>query len=433
MLRLIAAVLLAICCQPSSAANLSVLYRDAVTQDARYASARADFMAVREKYPQARAGLLPNADLAAFLRRNHNDTSVAAAQDFTSRGFSLSLVQPVYRKQNFDQVDLAKLQISQAEFQLASAKQDLILRLAQAYFDVLEAGDELEYIRAQKKAITEQLAQAKRSFEVGTATITDTDEAQARFDLVSAQEIAALNTLEIRRRALETIIGGPAPVLDALKENMPLTSPEPNRMEDWVDQAETANLQLLAAQAGVEIAGRNVSLQKGGHYPTLDLAASYADNRNQGFGPSQLDSRSAVVGLEFNLPIYSGGFVSSLVREAEANRQSAEQNALQTRRQAGFDTRQSFLNVTNGEAQVRALIQALASSQKQLESTQLGVEVGVRTAVDLLNARQQLFAAKRDLAAARYGFLISGLQLKAAAGTLSEADLGDIDQMLIGR
>jgi outer membrane protein len=419
-----------------SAANLSDVYGEALARDARFASARAAYRAAQERVPQGRAGLLPAVNLTANWRYTdaHQESdelgSFDQAQD--SHGYSLALVQPLFRKQNFEQFGISKLQLQQAEYQLAAARQDLALRVARAYFDVLLAEDDLALARAQKAAIAEQLAQARRSFEVGTATITDTHEAQARFDLTNSQEIAALNNLEIRRRALETIIGGPAPQLAQVREQVPLNLPEPNTMDTWVGQAEDSNLQLLTSRVGLEIATRNTELVRGAHYPTLDLAASYTDNRNAFASniATGIDSQTGVIGLEFAWTLYQGGLVSSQVREAMANRERAQEDHLDAVRQAGFSARQAFLGVSSGEAQVRALQQALTSSETQLESTKLGVEVGVRTGVDLLNARQQLFSARRDLAAARYQYILSGLDLKAAAGTLGEADLAAVDSLL---
>jgi outer membrane protein len=418
------------------AANLSDIYKEALARDARFASARAAYRAAQERVPQGRAGLLPTVNLDANWRYTdaQQESELGSFdQEQDSYGYSLALVQPLFRKQNFEQYDLSKLQVRQAEYQLASAQQDLILRVAQAYFDVLLAEVNIELARAQKAAIAEQLAQAKRSFEVGTATITDTHEAQARFDLTRAQEIAAENELEVRKRALEAIIGTPAPSLATPKEEaIPVRLPEPNQMEAWVTQAEEANLQLLIARSGLEIARRNVELQRAGHYPTLDLAASYTDNRNL-TSPSLatgIDSQAAVIGLEFGWTLYQGGLISSQVREAVANEERAREDALEALRQADFTARQAFLGVTSGEAQIRALRQAVISSQAQLESTQLGLEVGVRTGVDLLNARQQLYSARRDLAAAHYNYIISAFNLKAAAGTLNETDVAAVDSLL---
>jgi outer membrane protein len=428
--KLLGFLLLAAFGLPAYADNLSEVYRAALAYDASYAAAQAAFRAAQEKAPQARAGLLPNAGLNANTRYNDVETSMGNS-DFNSWGWSISAAQPIYRGQNLVAYDQAKVSVQLAENRLKSAGQDLVLRAARAYFDVLLAQDSLEFIRAQKAAITEQLAAAKRNFEVGTATITDTHEAQARFDLATAQEIAALNELEIKRRALHTLTGKTVNALAALKPDSALATPAPANMDEWVNRSQSDNLQVRISQQARQIANQEIERARRGHHPTLDLAASYSDNYNQNVGFGTIDSKAAVIGLEFALPIYQGGLVSSQVREAVANQDKARQELEDALRSAALQTRQAFLNVISTEAQVKALEAALASSQKSLESTQLGLEVGVRTNIDVLNAQQQLTSARRDLAAARYNFLLSGLNLKAAAGSLSPADLEEIDRLLI--
>ncbi len=415
---------------PASADNLSETYRAALAHDAGYAAAQAAYRAAQEKTPQARAGLLPNANLNANIRRNDVETSLGDSE-FNSRGWGVSAAQPIYRGQNWVAYDQAKVSVQLAENQLKIAGQDLVLRTATAYFDVLLAQDSLQFIHAQKAAITEQLAAAKRNFEVGTATITDTHEAQARFDLATAQEIAALNGLEIKRRALHTLTGKNVDTLSILVSDPVLATPAPANMEEWASRALDGNLQVLISRQAKQIADQEIERARRGHHPTLDLTASYSDNDNQNIGAGTVDSKATVIGLEFSLPIYQGGLISSQVREAVANQEKARQEAEDARRNAALQARQAYLNVTSTEAQVRALEAALASSQKSLESTQLGLEVGVRTNVDVLNAQQQLTSAQRDLAAARYDFLLSVLSLKAAAGALSAADLEEIDRQLL--
>ncbi len=412
---------------PTGAANLGEIHALARAHDARYAAAREAWRAGQEKLPQGRAGLLPSLSLSANLRRN--DTSNA---DYTSRSYGLSLSQPIYRRQNLESWEQAKLLVLRAEQELAVAEQDLMLRVARAYFDVLLAEDTLRTVRAQKQAIAEQLAAARMSFDVGTATITDTHEAQARFDLVTAQEIAALNDLDVARRALEKLINREAPALARLDEQARLPLPQPNDMEVWVSQAERDGLAVALQRTALEIAQREVARQRGGHHPTLDLAASYSDNRNVAIGGGGVtgNTRSGMVGIEFALPLYQGGATQSRVRESLALRDKAQFDLDEARRQARLDARQAFLGVLSGDARVRALEQALVSSQAQLRSTTLGLEVGVRTRVDVLNAQQQLFTTRRDLAAARYQTLISGLQLKAAAGSLTVEDLHAVDALL---
>jgi outer membrane protein len=413
------------------AENLSEVYRDASVFDAQFASARAVYRATQEKLPQARAGLLPNVNGSAYIQHNNVDTSAFPSSSFTSKGWGVNGTQPIFRWQNWVVLEEAHVQVSAAETQLKGAEQDLILRTAQAYFDVLQAEDNIDFIRSQKAAIAEQLASAKRSFEVGTATITDTNEAQARYDLATAQEIAAQNDLEVRNRTLFKVTGRNYSKLARLNPNADLKQSEPADMDAWARLAQDANVNVVAQRYLKTIADREVERNRAGHYPTLDLAASYTDNRNQSFGASQLDIKSRVLGLELNIPIYQGGLISSRVREAIANQDKAGQDLQNALRDATLQANQAFLNAKNGSAQVKALEQALVSSQVSLDSTKLGLEVGVRTNVDVLNAQQQVYSARKDLAAARYGFLLSVLNLKAAAGSLSAADLDQIDSVLI--
>ncbi|MBI3067672.1 MAG: TolC family outer membrane protein [Betaproteobacteria bacterium] len=439
MLRTIVIVAALLAGTSALAADLLAIHREARAQDAQYQAARAAYRAGQEKLPQGLAGLLPSASLSASTQYNDRELSFRAAATgtggssrFNSNALTLSLTQPLYRKQNWVQYEQAKTQLEQVEAQFGLAAQDLVLRVAQAYFDVLLAQDNVTLAAAQKTAIGEQLAQAKRNFEVGTATITDTHEAQARFDLVSAQEIAAQNDLEIKRRALQQIIGKTAPVLAMLGPKFALTPPSPPNMEQWVEQAERTNLQIRVADAGLTLATQEVERNRAGHYPTLDAFASYSETGSgSGLqGGSGTDTTSKIIGLQLALPLYQGGSVNSRVREALANQEKARQDLETAKRSAALATRQGYLGVTSGAAQVRALEAALVSNQSSLDSTRLGQEVGVRTQVDVLNAQQQLYSARRDLAQAKYNYILSLLKLKAAVGQLSEDDLARVNQWL---
>ena len=412
------------------AANLSDTFRDAQAYDAQYASARAAYQAGQEKAVQGRAGLLPNVNLGGNVRYNSVDSSLTGGDaDFTSNGLSVSAAQPLFRRQNIVAYEQSKGQVKIAETQFKAAEQDLILRVAQAYFDVLQSQDNIAFIEAQKAAITEQLASAKRNFEVGTATITDTHEAQARYDLAVAQEIAEQNSLNIRLRALEKLIGKPAGALDVLVENK-LLQPESATIDEWANRAVEGNLQAEIQRISKLIADQEVERNRAGHLPTLDAVAGYTISNNQNFGPQQVDTRTASIGVELNLPIYQGGLTSSQVREAVANQERARQDLENATREASLQARQAWLNVSSGIARVSALEQALVSTKAQLDSTKLGLQVGVRTNLDVLDAEQQVLSARRDLAGARYAYLLSGLSLKAAVGSLNPADLAAIDQHL---
>jgi outer membrane protein len=415
----------------AAAANLSDIYRLARQNDAVYASAQAAYKAGLERLPQGRALLLPSVNLSANARRVDGDSSVGSSSDYTSRSVTLALAQPIYRKQSLEALEQAKLQVEAVEAQLRLAEQDLLLRTVQAYFDVLLAQDNLATAGAQKAAIAEQLALARKSFEVGAATIVDTHEAQARYDATVAEEIAVGNDLDVRRRTLERLIMAAAPNLAVLAEDAAISLPQPNDMDAWVRQARENSLAVAVNQALAEIARREVERQRGGYLPTLDLTASYTDSRNGSVGGiTGVDNQNAVIGLELGWNLYQGGATGSLVREAVANKERARFDLDNATRQAELDARQSFLGVVSGEARVRALEQAVVSNEAQLKSTKLGLEVGVRTAVDVLNAQQSLYSARRDLASARYAALVSGLRLKAVTGALTEADLQAVDALL---
>jgi outer membrane protein len=412
----------------AAAADLLEIFRAAQSSDAVYAAARAGWAAAQEKLPQGRAGLLPSVTLSASAQRNDRDLRFrdpavpGSVTQFNSNALTLSLSQPIFRRQNTLVYEQARSQVVQSDAVFAQAAQDLILRVAQAYFDVLLARNTVEFAQAQLVAIGQQLEQAKRNFEVGTATITDTHDAQARYDLTVSGEIAARNDLEVKTRALAQVIGRVAPSLATVGAKFTLTRPEPDNMEAWVNEAFASNLQVQVNQAGVEFAGQEVERNRAGHLPTLDVFASYSDSGSGSgnLGGPGTDSTNRVIGLQLALPLYQGGIVNSRIREALANEEKARQDLENARRSAELAARQAFLGVTSGLAQVRAL-------EAALDSTRLGQEVGVRTQVDVLNAQQLLFQTRRDLAQSKYAYLIWLLRLKAAVGKLSEDDLARIN------
>ncbi len=422
----------------AGAQDLQQVYRDAKSYDAQYASARYALQAGLEKLPQGRALVLPSLNLSASTNNQRIDShsQTVGVSDFVrdarSYGYALSFSQPLYRPQNNASYDQAEYQVKQAEAVFGQASQDLILRVAQAYFDVLAAQDTLALVRAQKAAISEQLAQAKRNFEVGTATITDTHEAQARFDLAVAQEISAQNDLDAKYRALQQITGKEYGALKPLRVEVKLSSPEPNRMATWVDLSEKQSYPVLIQDAARAIAALEAKKQSAGHLPTLDLVASYGytDQSASAIAAAASTFTSTSFGLQFALPLYQGGAINSRVREAAANLQKATEDLENARRGSALSTRQSYLAVINGIAQIAALEQALISSQSALDSNKLGYEVGVRINIDVLNAQQQLFSTRRDLAVARYNTITNHLRLKSAAGALREDDLEEVNRAL---
>ena len=424
--------------------NLLDIYRQAQTNDPNWASAQSSRLAAQEKQVQGKALILPTVTAGANVNHSNSDVEYRGSsvffgnggtESFETYGYNVSLTHPLYRKENSVQYEQSKTQVVQAEEQLNSSRQDLMLRVSQSYFDVLLAQDKIDLIVAQKAAISRQLEQAKANFEVGTSTVTDMREAQARFDLTTAQEIAAVNDLEVRKRAIQAITSTLPGRLSTAKSDLKAVIPSPSDMESWVELAEQNNLALRVQQQGLQLATQEIERAHARNLPTVDLVSSFSDSRaNGGINSSSYlgDQKILSVGLQVQLPVYQGGAIVSKEREAAANRQKAEDDLEAARRQADFQARQSFLNVSSAVAQVAAYEQALISSQSQLDSTNLGYEVGVRTSVDVLNAQQQLFSAKRDLLQSRYTYLLSVLQLKAAAGVLQEKDLGEISQLLEG-
>jgi outer membrane protein len=420
---------------PLFAADLIDVYRDALSQDPVYASARFAYDAGKEVLPQARAAILPSLNLSAGMNRNHRETEGFPNLDYNAHSYTLALSQPLFRMQNWIAYDQAGLQVRQYEAVFADASQNLIVRAAQAYFDVLLAQDNVSLSGAQKTAISEQLAQAKRNFEVGTATITDTYEAQAKYDLAVAKEISDLNDLEIKMRALQQLIGKMPATLAPLRDKPGLALPQPSEMEQWVKAAEEASPVIAQLRLAYEIAIKEVDRNKKGHLPTLDLTGSYTNGNTPvttatGSLGSLIDSKAGIIGLTLSIPLYQGGGTQSRIRQALSGKDRAEQDLENTKRSVAQNVRQSYLGVTNGVAQVKALEAALVSNKSSLDATVLGKEVGVRTNVDVLNAQQQLFQAQRDLQQARYNTILSQLRLKSAAGRLKEDDLAEVNRLL---
>jgi outer membrane protein len=425
---------------PGAAEDLMQVYREAQQNDPAIAAARANWEATQERVPQARAGLLPNVALSASANANYFGTNldsnphVGINRGFGLGGLTVSASQPLYRYANSVAYSQAVEQVQQADYTLASARQDLILRVAAAYFDVLLAQFNVEVTESQKAAVSEQLAQAKRNFEVGVATITDTNEAQAKYDSIVAQEISAQNDLENKRTALRAIIGRAPGDLKRLGPGFEPTLPAPNSLDVWVERALADNLAVRIAQYNADIAALEIERQRAGRLPTVDLVASF---NAQAFSATVNTSAAgeqhqAAIGVALNVPLYTGGFVDSKVREALALQDAARHNLEVARRNALFSAQTGFTGVTSAAASVKAFEQALVSAQTAYESNRTGQEVGVRTNLDVLNTQQNVFQTRRDLAQAYFNYLLGVLRLKSAVGALDEADLEDINRRLRG-
>jgi outer membrane protein len=359
-----------------------------------------------------------------------NQTSSAASRQFGTRAVTISASQPLYRPANQASYEQGLKQAALAQAQLKVAEQELIVRLSQAYFDVLTAQESLNFVKAQKSAVSEQLAAAKRNFEVGTATITDTREAQARFDLVTAQEIAADNDLRIKKLALDDTVGQrevmPNPLLGAV--NMDVL--QSGSIESWVAQSLQDNGNLAQARIAVEVAQLEITKAQAALSPTLDLTGSYGMTRYRNGAASQPNTNAATIGLAFNYPLYTGQASQNRIKETVALQDKAKSDLEATQRSVSQATRTAFLGLQSGLSQVKALQAAETSSQSALDANKLGYQVGVRINIDVLNSQSQLFQTKRDLAKARHDVLLGQLRLKQASGTLQAGDLQNITNLL---
>lgn len=416
----------------AQAQSLVELFEAARGFDATFQSAKSAHDAALAKADQARAGLLPTVGLSAGASRtNVDNANPVSDRSYDARNATLAASQPLYRPVNRLAFEQGQKSLTVAQAQLKAAEQDLIIRTSQAYFDVLAAQDTLTYVKAQKAAVAEQLAAAKRNFEVGTSTVTDSREAQARFDLVLAQEIAAENDLLVKRLALDTLVGktGADPKPLALPVALPVVTPDD--VGQWVNLAETGHPGVVQAQTALDIASLERQKAQAGHGPTVDLTAQYvmakAPSTTTGL---PLRSNTATVGVQFNLPLFAGYAIQNRVKEALALEDKARSDAQGAQRSVAQATRSAFFGVQSGKGQVKALEAAEASSQSALDANKLGYQVGVRINIDVLNAQSQLFQTKRDLAKARYDVLVGSLKLRQASGTLATDDLAAVNALL---
>jgi len=419
---------------PAHAQSLMDLYQSAKGFDATYQSAKSQFQATLAKGEQARAGLLPTANLAMGANRTNIASDIATFEkSYGSQSATLSASQPLYRPANAAAAEQGKKQADLAQAQLLVADQDLIIKVSQAYFDVLAAQDSLHFVKAQKTAVAEQLASAKRNFEVGTATITDTREAQARFDLVLAQEIAAENDLRVKKLGLDQLTGQTAAMPKPIQVPVTLPVISPADVGPWISQSEELHPVIRQAQLGLEVAQLETQKAQAGNQPTLDLTGSYAITQNNGGSSTTLDYRTNVttLGLSFNWPLFAGYAIQNRIKETVALEEKSRTDLDAAKRAVAQVTRTAFFGVQSGMGQVNALEAAEASSQSALDATKLGYQVGVRINIDVLNSQSLLFDTKAKLAKARYDVLLGNLKLRQANGSLKEDDLNAINSLLI--
>lgn len=418
----------------AQAEDLLEIYQLALQNDAQLRTAMANRDSALEARPQAEARLLPGISLSsdANLIRSDVNSSASSLTDnpnnYATAGLALNLTQSIYRKEFNIQLDQADRQIAQAEVTFAAEEQNLVIRVAQAYFNVLSAEDSLEFARAENAAIARQLDQAKQRFEVGLIAITDVHEAQAAFDQSRADLIQAENALDNAWEAQREIIKQSVEQLAPLAEVLPLNPPQPQNPEQWAETAQTENLSLQAANYGVDIARLNIDVQDSGDSPTLDLVGSHSLDVSS--SDNGTDAQNTIIGLQLNLPLYTGGAVNSRTRQARFDYEAAQQNLDQQRRSVNRTVRDAYRGVMSSISRVEALKASTISAESALEATTAGFEVGTRTMVDVLNAQRDLFSARSKYAQVRYDFILNGLLLKQATGNLSTEDLKQVNSWL---
>ena len=426
----------------SQAQSLMDIYEMARGYDATYQSAKSQYDANLAKADQGKAALLPTVGLSAGATRSQFESygikgSVLPTgnQDrpYTTQTAGINASQPLYRPANLAAYRQSQKALELAEGALKQAEQDLIVRVTQAYFDVLTAQDSLTLVQAQKTAVAEQLASAKRNFEVGTATITDTREAQARYDLVTAQEIAADNDLRVKTLALELLVGKVGLKPRRIQSGAALPPVNGQGVDAWVSQSEEAHPAIQLARANLDIAKLETEKAIAGHKPTVDFTLGYNSQRNlNGSAVSTLNSQAniASAGITASLPLFAGFATQNRIRETTALEDKARTDLEGAQRQVAQATRTAYLGLQSGLGQVKAYEAAEASSQVALDANKLGYQVGVRINIDVLNSQSQLYQTKRDLAKARYDVLVGQLKLRQAAGVLKAEDLQPINALL---
>lgn len=400
--------------------------------------------ATDENERQAWANMLPQIGGDASLSQGNNDVSIqnieVSAVDINTDRWGLNLNQVIYDQANYERLDLARGQVSQAEAIYQTAYQDFLVRIAIAYFEVLTTSDRVIFAEAEELALKRQFEQAEQKFEVGLTAITDVYEARASYDNARARAIVARNILDDAREGLRQVTGEYFEEVDPLQDELPLVDPDPNNIEEWVNTALEFNPVVVARRFSVDIADANTRLQRSGHFPTLNFSAGYSefrdnerllvDDEQTPIGTVTLQSNTFSYGLTLQVPIYQGGVINSRTRQARFELGAVQQDLDEQQRFTMRETRNAFRSVVAGIQQVQAFGQALISAESALEATQAGFEVGTRTIVDVLLAQQRFYGAARDNSAARHTYILNHLRLKLAAGLLSEQDLQQVNNIL---
>ena len=417
----------------ANAQDLVETYQLAFKNDPQLKASHYSQLAVAEIKNQSIAQMLPTLSLSGNASFNRLDNSTrnfqgSGVQNYRDTGFSLNLTQPVFHWDHWVQLDQSDNRTAQAEAEYESEHQSLIALTTETYFDILSAQDNLTFTVAEQRAIARQLEQAKQRYDVGLVAITDVFEAQAAFDEARANQIQAENELFDSKEVLIEIIGDAEVNLAKLKKPINFTPPKPNNIKEWEKNSETNNFDIIAALNKAEIVRKDVSIQNSGHFPTLDLVASYRMTEVSSSFGAKGDSQD--VGLQLNIPLFQGGAVTSKTQQAQFNLQAAKEDLLSTKRKVKRQVREAFRDVTSSLSRVYALKAAVASAQSALEATEAGFGVGTRTMVDVLAEQRNLYRSKRDYSRSRYDYLINGIKLKQATSSLTEKDLELVNQYL---
>jgi outer membrane protein len=426
--------------QPLMALDLIDVYQLALQQDVELRIARSQYLSAAEALPLASSQRYPQINFSANITDRDSDSSVpqggltsrSVASEVSSYGFSINLTQNIYNAETLAGIDIAEAEVARALAEFESSQHALMIRVAERYFDILAAEDNVEFAVAEKNSIDRQLEQAQKRFEVGLIAITDVHEAQARYDSAVAQQLLAENLLENAYRALEVIISQvPSLALARLGDQLELSIPTPTNSDQWVDLALQNNRSLVSSLAALNVAKHQRDQQSKGDYPTVDFTARYSGDEFDDDDLGSYDQQDLTLAFQLNVPLYTGGRIDAAKQQAEFSYQAARDNALLQRRLVSQQTRDNYLGVVSGISQVKALRQALSSSTTALEATEAGFEVGTRTSVDVLVSLRETYGAERDYASARYDYLLNILRLKQAAGILSQDDLLEVNRWLV--
>ena len=405
--------------------DLKQVYQAALEQDATIRASRAAADSGRERLPQARAGLLPQISASAGRNNNNLDTTapnilgtpVTTNDKYLSDNKTVQLRQPIVNMQRWLQFQQAKSVVEEVEANLDRDLQNLVVRVAGAYFEALMSDEQLDLVLAQKKTYTALVDAAKKGLAAGSGTRTDIDDAQSRLDMAAAQELEARQNQDLARRQLQLLVNQPVDQIAKLNvAALQLSAPMPANLDDWTRKAEQASPEIRAMQARLDAARREVSKAQAGHLPTLDAVAQWSNSGSENITRVNSRYENKTIGLQLNIPLYSGGYVNSTIRQAVAEQTRAEESLEALRRDLGVRVHKEYRGVSEGVLRVRALEQAARSAEQMMKSTQMSLTAGSRTQLDLLNAQQQFTLALRDLAQARLVYLLSGVRLASLVG-----------------